>query len=292
MAESDFMAAFNKRYSEGGFDPQYQRDVSKKVAALSQGAKGIASKKRPKLRQTGIGSFDPETGARASEEQLGAEKQFRDYDAMREELAGYLSGNMYDRGKRPNMEQARKIVDDFAKAQREQQYAAPATSTPESPVPAAVPSARTTPYQRATADVKAGDVKIEGLGYQNNAPEMSEAESTGYAKLESAMSPDGVEVGTRPPETARLESSIFRDGVEVAATTPSTAMAESPPKAKPVIDEARMASLFRKTTGTDFNPKSRVDKERMSQLTSFVEQDTDMLNKSDTRIALDFYKTL
>ena len=65
-----------------------------------------------------------------------------------------------------------------------------------------------------------------------------------------------------------------------------------PPKAKPVIDEARMASLFRKTTGTDFNPKSRVDKERMSQLTSFVEQDTDMLNKSDTRIALDFYKTL
>ena len=64
------------------------------------------------------------------------------------------------------------------------------------------------------------------------------------------------------------------------------------PAAKPVIDEARMASLFRKTTGTDFNPKSRVDKERMSQLTSFIEQDPTRLDKSDTRIALDFYKTL
>ena len=64
------------------------------------------------------------------------------------------------------------------------------------------------------------------------------------------------------------------------------------PAAKPVIDEARMASLFRKTTGTDFNPKSRVDKERMSQLTSFIEEDPERLNKSDTKIALDFYRTL
>lgn len=268
MAESDFMAAFNKRYSEGGFDPQYQRDVSKKVAALSQGAKDIASKKRPKLRQTGMGSFDPETGARASEEQLGAVKQFQDYDAMREELAGYLAGNVYDRGKRPDMEQARKIVDDFARAQREQQYSTSESAPVPAPVPAPTPTAASTPT-------------------------MSEAESTGYAKLESAMFPEGVEVGTRPPETVKLESNMFPEGVEVAATAPSTTMAESPtPAAKPVIDEARMASLFRKTTGTNFNPKSRVDKERMAQLTSFVEQDTDMLNKSDTRIALDFYKTL
>lgn len=279
MAESDFMAAFNKRYSEGGFDPQYQRDVSKKVAALSQGAKGIASKKRPKLRQTGMGSFDPETGARASEEQLGAVKQFQDYDAMREELAGYLAGNVYDRGKRPDMEQARKIVDDFAKAQREQQYAAPATSTPASPVP-------TPAYdQRITSEVRAGDEKIEGLGYQKNTP------SSPYAKLESAMSPDGVEVGTRPPETARLESSIFRDGVEVAATAPPTAVAESP-AAAPELPEDRMNALFRKTMGTAFDPKSKMDAGKMQQLRAFVSSNPDALNKSDTKIALDFYRTL
>ncbi len=259
------MAAFNKRYSEGGFDPQYQRNVAKKVAALSEGAKGIASKKRPKLRQTGMGSFDPETGARASEEQLGAVKQFQDYDAMREELAGYLAGNVYDRGKRPDMEQARKIVDDFARAQREQQY-----STSESaPVPAPTPTAASTPT-------------------------MSEAESTGYAKLESSISPEGVEVGTRPPETVKLESSMFPEGVEIAATSPSTAMAEAPTKAAPVeLDETRMAQLYRKTTGAEYNPKvSRAAREKMAQLKSFVSSNPDMLNKSDTRIALDFYKTL
>ena len=60
----------------------------------------------------------------------------------------------------------------------------------------------------------------------------------------------------------------------------------------PEISEDRMSALFRKTTGTDFNPKSRVDKERMAQLTSFIEEDPERLNKSDTKIALDFYRTL
>jgi hypothetical protein len=64
------------------------------------------------------------------------------------------------------------------------------------------------------------------------------------------------------------------------------------PKAAPVIDEARMAALFRKTTGTAFDPKSRVDKTRMADLTSFIEKDPDLLNKSDTKIALDYYRTL
>lgn len=290
MAESDFMTAFNKRYSEGGFDPQYQRNVAKRVATLSEKAKGVASKKRPQLRKSGMGSFDPETGSRASKEQLETEKQFRDYDTMREELAGFLAGNVYDRGKKPNMEQARKIVDDFAKAQREQQYAAPATSTPESPVP----SARTTPDQRATADVKAGDVKIEGLGYQKNAPEMSEAESTGYAKLESSMSPEGVEIGNKPAPSVKLESSMFPEGVEVAATSPSTATAEAPTKAAPVeLDENRMAQLYRKTTGSVYNPEvSKAAREKMAQLKAFVSSNPDMLNKSDTKIALDFYRTL
>ena len=65
-----------------------------------------------------------------------------------------------------------------------------------------------------------------------------------------------------------------------------------PPKAKVVIDENRMSALFRKTTGTNFDPKSKADKARMAELTSFIEQDPERLNKSDTKIALDFYRTL
>lgn len=251
MAESDFMAAFNKRYSEGGFDPQYQRDVSKKVAALSQGAKGIASKKRPKLRQTGMGSFDPETGARASEEQLGAVKQFQDYDAMREELAGYLAGNVYDRGKRPDMEQARKIVDDFARAQREQQYSTSESAPVPTPIPAPAPVAATAPQDdiRSMIEATGNALSVEPVGEEQSATQPMGNVST--------------EIG------------------EPAAT-----------KAAPVIDENRLMGLFRKTTGTAFDPKSKVDRARLQELTSFVEQDPTRLNKSDTRIALDFYKTL
>jgi len=61
---------------------------------------------------------------------------------------------------------------------------------------------------------------------------------------------------------------------------------------KPQLDEGRMAALFRTTTGTSFNPKSKADMGRMEQLRSFVEEDPDKLNKSDTKIALDFYRTL
>lgn len=61
---------------------------------------------------------------------------------------------------------------------------------------------------------------------------------------------------------------------------------------KPQLDEGRMAALFRTTTGTSFNPKSKADMGRMQQLRDFVGQDPDMLNKSNTKIALDFYRTL
>ena len=265
----EFLDAIMQRTGDAGFDIQYSnkyaRPTLEKLAANVRSKMDVASKtNRPAKR---------ERKSRSESVRLTPEEQaYKDYDDARQKLTTFL-GETLNTPKGVSDENATltEIVNAVSKGRREQQYAAPATSTPESPVPAPVPA----PTPTAAS-----------------APTMSEAESTGYAKLESAMSPDGVEVGTRPPETARLESSIFRDGVEVAATTPSTAMAESPPKAKPVIDEDRMASLFRKTTGTDFNPKSRVDKERMAQLTSFIEQDTDMLNKSDTRIALDFYKTL
>jgi hypothetical protein len=243
MAESDFMAAFDKRISEGGFDPQNMRGVGneKRVADVAKMAKSVSGKQRPKLRQTGVGSFDPETGARASADQLKTVKEFEDYDAMREQLAGYIAGNMYQGNKMPNMEQARKIVDDFARAQREQQYATPAATTGQAvptPVPATATATATAPANQST-----------------------EAPSPSYGRSDEAIA---------EMEAARNQA----------------------PKAAPGIDEARMSALFRKTTGTAFDPKSRVDTARMADLTSFIEKDPDLLDKSDTKIALDYYRTL
>ena len=274
----EFLDAIMQRTGDAGFDIQYSnkyaRPTLEKLAANVRSKMDVASKTdRPAKR---------ERKSRSESVRLTPEEQaYKDYDDARQKLTTFL-GETLNTPKGVSDENATltEIVNAVSKGRREQQYAAPATSTPASPVP-------TPAYdQRITSEVRAGDEKIEGLGYQKNTP------SSPYAKLESAMSPDGVEVGTRPPETVKLESNMFPEGVEVAATTPSTAMAESPPKAKPVIDEDRMASLFRKTTGTDFNPKSRVDKERMAQLTSFIEEDPERLNKSDTKIALDFYRTL
>ena len=274
----EFLDAIMQRTGDAGFDIQYSnkyaRPTLEKLAADVRSTMDVASKTdRPTKRKR----------KRSESVRLTPEEQaYKDYDDARQKLTAFL-GETLNTPKGVSDENAAltDIVNAVSRGRREQQYAAPATSTPASPVP-------TPAYdQRITSEVRAGDEKIEGLGYQKNTP------SSPYAKLESAMFPDGVEVGTRPPETVKLESNMFPEGVEVAATAPSTTMAESPtPAAKPVIDEARMASLFRKTTGTNFNPKSRVDKERMAQLTSFIEEDPERLNKSDTKIALDFYRTL
>jgi hypothetical protein len=266
MAESDFMAAFDKRISDGGFDPQNMRGVGneKRVADVAKMAKSVSGKQRPKLRQTGVGSFDPETGARASADQLKTVKEFEDYDAMREQLAGYIAGNMYQGNKMPNMEQARKIVDDFARAQREQQYATPAATTGQAvPVPVPATATATAPANQST-----------------------EAPSPSYGRDEAAIAE--MEAARNQPTSAPSPSY----GRDEAAIAEMEAARNQAPKAAPVIDEARMAALFRKTTGTAFDPKSRVDTARMADLTSFIEKDPDLLSKSDTKIALDYYRTL
>lgn len=265
MAESDFMAAFDKRISESGFNPQNMRSVGKRVADLASMAKSVSGKQRPKLRQTGMGSFDPETGARASADQLKTVKEFQDYDAMREQLAGYITGNMYQGNKMPNMEQARKIVDDFARAQREQQYAAPATTT----------------GQANSEQVRSPMERQMGASIPTPVP----------APVPTTAPEDNISAMIQPIGNA-LSSEPVADEQPATAPMGNVSTEIGAPKAAPVIDEARMAALFRKTTGTAFDPKSRVDKARMADLTSFIEKDPELLNKSDTKIALDYYRTL
>lgn len=273
MAEYDFMNAFTQKLRERGFDPSYTGyggGLDKSVQALATAQKKIKGKPRidtealkKKKGRAWLSSLTPD------ERQTIA--AYGEYDAARENIASKAAETLNTpKGAAMSRQEAtRSAVDELAKAQREQQYAAPATSTPESPVP--TPSATPTP-----------------------APEMSEAESTGYAKLESSMSPEGVEIGNKPAPSAKLESSMFPEGVEVAATSPSTATAEAPTKAAPVeLDENRMAQLYRKTTGSVYNPEvSKAAREKMDQLKAFVSSNPEMLNKSDTKIALDFYRTL
>lgn len=98
--------------------------------------------------------------------------------------------------------------------------------------------------------------------------------------------------------------------VQPAETAPRTADVEAAykeieagnvPKAIPVnesevaameLPEDRMSALFRKTMGTSFDPKSKMDASKMNQLREFVGSNPDLLNKSDTKIALDYYRTL
>ena len=61
---------------------------------------------------------------------------------------------------------------------------------------------------------------------------------------------------------------------------------------QPTVSEDRLSSLFKTSTGTPFNPQSRVDKARMGQLRSFVESNPDVLKKSDVGASLAFYRTL
>ena len=282
MAESDFMAAFDKRISEGGFDPQNMRGVGneKRVADVAKMAKSVSGKQRPKLRQTGVGSFDPETGARASADQLKTVKEFEDYDAMREQLAGYITGNMYQGNKKPDMEQARKIVDDFARAQREQQYAAPATSTPESPVPTPASSTGFNGEDLRRALIEAPPVP---------SPMTAPRESDVAALRKELLGAPPVQ----PAETAPRESDALAayEDIETGNAPKAIIVDESETQA-PEISEDRMSALFRKTMGTAFDPKSKMDIGKMKQLRDFVGGNPDLLSKSDTKIALDYYRTL
>lgn len=100
--------------------------------------------------------------------------------------------------------------------------------------------------------------------------------------------PDSGEVGA--PRTPEVEAA-YRE-IE-AGTVPKATVVDESKLGAPELDETRMAQLYRKTTGAEYNPEvSKAAREKMTQLKSFVSSNPDMLNKSDTRIALDFYKTL
>ena len=97
----------------------------------------------------------------------------------------------------------------------------------------------------------------------------------------------------QPAETAPRESDALAayEDIETGNAPKAIIVDESETQA-PEISEDRMSALFRKTMGTAFDPKSKMDIGKMNQLREFVGSNPDLLSKSDTKIALDYYRTL
>ncbi len=65
------------------------------------------------------------------------------------------------------------------------------------------------------------------------------------------------------------------------------------PAEAPMQNEApdgRLMRLFQSVSGAEFDPNSEADMARMSQLRMFLEENPDMADMSDNKIALAFYR--
>lgn len=68
----------------------------------------------------------------------------------------------------------------------------------------------------------------------------------------------------------------------------ASAMKEQAPAA---MSEDRIQSLYKKATGTSFNPKSRADRAALAEIQAVMNARPDLADASDTKIALAWYKS-
>ena len=277
MAE-DFLDAIMKRSAESGFDVQnsnkYARPALEKLAADVRSKMDIASKTdRPAKKERKVNQ-------RSQIVKLNPEEQaYKDYDDARQKLTAFLGSTLnIPKGISDKNVALTEIVNAVSKGRREQQYAAPATSTPESPVPATAPVPAATTGQAVPAPVPATATAP--------ANQSTEAPSPSYGRSDEAIAE--MEAARNQPTSAPSPSYGRSD----EAIAEMEAARNQAPKAAPEIPEDRMNALFRKTMGTAFDPKSKMDAGKMQQLRDFVSNNPDALNKSDTKIALDYYRTL
>jgi len=284
MAESDFMDAFAQKLRERGFDPTYTGyggGLDKSIQELTEAQGKIKGKPRidtealkKKKGRGWLASLTPE------ERQTVA--AYGEYDAARENLASRAAETLNTpKGATMSRQEAtQSAVDELARAQREQQYAAPATSTPESPVPTPASSTGFNGEDLRRALIEAPPVP---------SPMTAPRESDVAALRKELLGAPPVQ----PAETAPRESDALAayEDIETGNAPKAIIVDESETQA-PEISEDRMSALFRKTMGTAFDPKSKMDASKMNQLREFVGSNPDLLNKSDTKIALDYYRTL
>lgn len=260
MAETNnFMDAINARFRSFGVDPsntKYASGVTQKIGNVVQSQKKIGSRPRINLadisKQKGRAAYTSLTP-----EQKKTVADYEEYDKAREELARSLSETLVSPKNAQGdvrLDSARSAVDEVARSMREQQYAQPTAPSP------------TTEAKTTTG--------MDG-----------EALSKLLVQAPPVPSP---EMAPREPQTPASMAQAAPSATMAEAPTSTEAM---PPKATPVIDDNRLMGLFSKTMGTEFDPKSRLDRSKLDELRGFVESNPDMLGKSDTKIALDYYRS-
>jgi hypothetical protein len=95
----------------------------------------------------------------------------------------------------------------------------------------------------------------------------------------------------KQPETTNDGILKFVKSVESYRKKPDAAPKESEaPKESAVVDPERLDSLFKKTMGTSFDPNSKMYRDKREALTKMLASDPTLLEKSDTQVALEFYR--
>lgn len=117
-------------------------------------------------------------------------------------------------------------------------------------------------------------------------------------------------VNRQDRKARRLEQRFAREGVSTLSDmaggkdytpiednekTPAIFSAEAPKAEAPkdeAPDPAEMQKLFRTVMGSSFDPKSRMDRQKMQDMMNFYTTSGGMGGRTPTRFALDYYKTL
>ena len=92
-------------------------------------------------------------------------------------------------------------------------------------------------------------------------------------------------------EGLKMEPTIFPKSGSLSdmARAPVSEMMKAPSPNAAEVPSRDFDALFKKATGTSFDPKSRVDRARMAELQGLISSRADLADKSDTKVALAWY---
>jgi hypothetical protein len=115
--------------------------------------------------------------------------------------------------------------------------------------------------------------------------ERQRRDNNAIADQEPTMMEDTRQRDQQKAETAKE----YSDGqAYMQATQPATTGKSS----SAAISDERMAAIFKKATASTYNPNSKGDRQSMAQLKALLQNNPDLAGKSDTKVALAWYKTL
>jgi len=138
----------------------------------------------------------------------------------------------------------------------------------------------------AAADAKTQELIARGILDESGRPIPLEQRRERIAATSQQMGPPAPQqMGPPAPQRAELPPSNVRPELP-----PSNVRPELPPSN--AAEPAELERLFRTTMGGNFDPNSRVDREKMQKLQDFYTTSGGMGGRTPTRFALDYYKTL